>query len=132
MGNNHVTVGSNNLLCGVTNVNYGGNNVLGGTLNQVGISTSSTHTGCAVFGRGNKTKNSYQTIVGQYANPTADTLFAVGNGTSATNTKNVFEVISDGSIIIDNITVTKTQLQKLLKLLDHVEIDEVNDIVSLI
>lgn len=73
----------------------------------------------------------------QLTNPS--TMFKITDGEDVTcNTFDVFEVFSFGDDIyskgikIGNTELAEEKLQKLLKLLDHVEIDEVNDIVSLI
>ena len=39
-------------------------------------------------------------IFGRFPNPTASTLFAVGNGTSDTNRSNALEVLEDGTTVL--------------------------------
>lgn len=49
----------------------------------------------------------YSTIVGQYGETNADTLFAVANGTSSTDKKLAFEVKQDGSVLAGSEQVAK-------------------------
>lgn len=47
-------------------------------------------------------------------------IFQVGNGTSDTDRGNAFEVLSDG-IAVNGVTLTSTQLQKLINFIDTIE-----------
>lgn len=94
----------------VFNKSGNGNVVVGNTIYNQG-------NGNAVFGRNHISKKNRWfmvgtghdntngsseagAVVGQYALIDANTLFAVGNGTSATVRKNAFEVTSDGGIVL--------------------------------
>ena len=73
-----------------------------------------------LLGKGNIALAHNQTIVGVYSNPTANTIFAVGNGTASTSRINAFEVAKiDGSytIKIGNTAITEAQLQSLIALI---------------
>ena len=52
-------------------------------------------------------------VVGQYSKIDANTILAVGNGTSHTNRKNAFEVTSDGGIIVPSSTSGSTKKFKI-------------------
>lgn len=69
-----------------------------------------------IAGSGHDTTNGRSeagAVVGQYANITADTMFAVGNGISHTARSNAFEVTSDGGIIVPSSTSGSTKKFKI-------------------
>lgn len=69
-----------------------------------------------ISGSGHDTTNGLSeagAVVGAYSNITANTLFAVGNGTSATARKNAFEVTSDGGIVVPSSTSGSTKKFKI-------------------
>lgn len=63
-----------------------------------------------------------QTAIGIYNAENADALLIVGNGTSDTARSNAFEVLKDGSINMGGVTLTPAKLQKLISLIDTIEI----------
>lgn len=58
----------------------------------------------------------HQFVTGDYNANKADTLFEIGNG-SASARSNALEVKKDGSLVIGGVTITPTQLTKLLALI---------------
>ena len=69
-----------------------------------------------IAGSGHDTTNGRSeagAVVGQYANITANTMFAVGNGTSHTARSNAFEVTDDGGIIVPSSTSGSTKKFKI-------------------
>ncbi len=71
-------------------------------------------------GLGTKATAVAQTAIGKYNAESADALLMVGNGTSDTDRKNAFEVVSNGdgvALKVGHTVVTESQLQKLLALL---------------
>ena len=63
-----------------------------------------------IAGSGHDTTNGKSeagAVFGEYANITANTAFAVGNGTSQTSRSNLFEVTADGGIIVPSTSGNK-------------------------
>ena len=91
-GYENVNDEQNAIVGGRNNENYGKNNILCGAEN---ISKSGHHFS-AIFGRGHISTAPYQLFSGSWSSPKADTLLAIGNGTSDENRSNALEVHKDG------------------------------------
>ena len=91
-GYENVNDEQNTIVGGRNNENYGKNNILCGAENT----SKSGHHFSAIFGRGHISTALYQLFSGSWSNPSADTLLAVGNGTSDENRSNALEVHKDG------------------------------------
>ena len=59
----------------------------------------------------------FQANFGQFNAPNSKAILVVGNGTSDTDRSNVFEVTETGSLVLNGVTITSEQLQKLLDLI---------------
>lgn len=100
------TSGNVNCIVSADTWNYGNGNAIFGRLHLVrrlGAAQSATAVNrWFVSGSGHDLANARQeagAVVGQYADITSATLFAVGNGTNQLNRSNAFEVVDDGIIL---------------------------------
>ena len=123
--------GSNNEVGDYGLVAGNGNKATGIDAVATGVSTQATKYASRAGGSGTLARNEYavaeglgtrtyrqaQFVVGQYNKARKNTFFEVGNGASATDTSNAFEVYEDGSISIGGVTITPEQLTKLLALI---------------
>jgi hypothetical protein len=149
-GENNIVAGSNNYAEFAGNSVICGNNcamasaivngIVGGDSNGtsenevsntliMGQDNNVSHNNCIVSGSNNITTRDNQLIVGEYANPTANTLFAVGRGSNNNTRRNALLVDVNGittlpTLIItsalkfsDGTTLTAAQLQQLLALI---------------
>lgn len=81
-------------------------------------------------GQGVITDRRSQTVVGEFNKITDQALFVVGAGVSDTERKNAFEVINNDSgaaIKVGNTTITETQLNQLLALLNSKSVSDDNN-----
>lgn len=62
---------------------------------------------------------------GIYNEDKADTVFEIGKGNSDTDRKNIFEILNDGSISINDIKLTSENLQKLLNLISNLSDEKI-------
>lgn len=79
-----------------------------------GYQNTISNSGCLVAGHGNKTAQAYQTVIGEYANPTANDAFVIGGGTGTSDSerKNVFTVDRTGNVdIAGNLTIGGSTLK---------------------
>lgn len=152
-GENNIVAGSNNYAEFAGNSVICGNNcamttaivngIVGGSSNGtsenevsntliMGQDNDARHNNCIISGSNNITTRDNQMIVGEYANPTANTLFAVGRGTGSNSRNNAFMVDNTGvatmrvgsitgSLVLYSggtpVTLTGAQLQQLLALI---------------
>lgn len=121
---------------GVASLGGGRNLLLGGGVTKAGNSNDNCLVGNAIYSNGNgnacfgrwhiaaKNRGFFAgsghdstnapsegaSAVGVYSSMSSNTLFAVGNGTSATNRSNAFEVTADGGIVLKSPNGTRYKL----------------------
>jgi hypothetical protein len=78
------------------------------------------------LGWGINIKNgAHKLAYGIYNEDKANTVFEIGKGTNDTDRKNIFEILNDGSISMNDIMLTSTNLQKLLTLIANLSDEKV-------
>lgn len=105
-GSGHNINGSNNLAGGALNtiesgtkntILNSGNKIISGNNQYVGgYQSESSFSGAFLHGEGLRSSQIYQANFGRYNKSNGDALLIVGKGTSDTDRKNAFEVISNG------------------------------------
>ena len=92
-----------------------------------GMYTKALANGSHAAGRYTVAKQPYQYVIGKYNADNANATFIIGNGTDVADDKrsNLFEVGGNNNtepyIKLNNVTITETQLSKLLTLLNNLE-----------
>ena len=85
-----------------------------------GINAIVNHDGSIAYGRDLNTSSQYQAVFGKYNKADASALLQVGNGTSASSSKNAFSVFADGHAEVqtqgttDNSVVIKSELAAII------------------
>lgn len=85
-----------------------------------GVKSIVNHEGSIAYGRSLNTSAQYQAIFGKYNKMDASALLQVGNGTSASSSKNAFSVFADGHAEVqtqgttDNSVVIKSELPTII------------------
>lgn len=113
---------SNKITSGWVNTVFGSNHTITGTYTfTAGESNTNSHEASSVFGIGNKSGRTAQTVIGSYNVVTNNAMFIVGNGDNDSSRSNAFEVLKDGGVAINGVILTSTQLQKILNFIDTIE-----------
>lgn len=96
-------VGNQMVLAGIRNYSSGNNSIVVGSDN---INLGKTFV--ALFGQGHDTTNGGNGVcaVGMWSQIDANTAFAVGNGTAYNARSNLFEIKSDGSVVMKSFEIT--------------------------
>ena len=73
----------------------------------------------AIGGEGLVSTNNNQTVIGKYNDSNTDSLLVVGNGISDLLRSNVFEIKTDGSLIVNSTALSSNGIDTFLKIQDN-------------